>query len=233
VGHKRAAVLGVLAVIAILAIVMLSGLTGIPNTGYIPYNPTLAHSHVLLTPIAPYATPTRPLLNVINFGGGLASGYANATSSYIIGNDAYTFSGIFSPLFQQPAKYLLFAFFIVIAMILTDMVAIGSRSRYHGTEAATMCVLYPVAYLLVSYSFGATSSAVGCLVSFAIGLLFLSRALESQPAWTVVYSLDVRKEDLRMKFGDAFEDLSSETTRQKLSDVGNYEATKQELTDSP
>ncbi len=227
VGHKRAAVLSV---IAVLGIVMLSGLTGIPNTGYVPYNPAAAHAGVLLSPIANYTTPTHPLLNLLNFGGGLGSGYATATSGYVIGNDAYTFFGIFAPLAQQPAEYLLFAAFLVIGAILTDMVAIGSRSRYHGTEAAVMCSIYPVAYMLISYSFGTGISALACIGSFAVGLVFLF-ALESSGV-DVVYSLDVRKEDLRMKFGDAFEDLSSESTREKFSDIGNYESTKQELKDA-
>jgi hypothetical protein len=102
VGHKRAAIL---AVVCVLGIVMLSGLTGVQNSGYIPYNATAPHARVLLTPIGPYATPTRPLLNVFNVGVGLSSGYLNATSSYVISNDAYTFAGIFSPLAQQPVEY--------------------------------------------------------------------------------------------------------------------------------
>jgi hypothetical protein len=227
VGHKRAAVIGV---IAVLGIVMLSGLTGIHNTGYVPYDSTLPHQAVLATPIAVYATPSRPLLNVFNFGGGLASGYANATSSYLINYDAYAFSGMFSPLGDSPGQYLLFAGFLIITAILTDMVAIGSRSRYHGTEAGLMCSLYPFAYILISYLYGEPISLVMCIVSLAIGLAILF-ILETAGV-DIVYSLDVRKEDLRMKFGDAFEDLASETTRERFSDIGNYESTKRELTDS-
>ena len=227
VGHKRAAIL---AVVCVLGIVMLSGLTGVQNSAYIPYNATAPHARVLSTPIGPYATPTRPLLNVFNFGVGLSSGYLNATSSYVISNDAYTFAGIFSPLASQPTEYLLFAFLLVIAAMITDMIAIGSRSRYHGTEAAAVCSIYLLAYVLVSYSFGLPISILTALGSFAVGLIFLF-ALETAGI-EVVYSLDVRKEDLRMKFGDAFEDLSSESTREKFSDIGNYEATKQELKDA-
>jgi SpoVK/Ycf46/Vps4 family AAA+-type ATPase len=227
VGHKRAAVI---AVVAVLGIVMLSGLTGIPNTAYIPYNPTVAHASVLATPIAPYVTPTRPLLNVMNFDGGLASGYANATSGYVISNDAYTFAGILGPLSHNPVGYGLFAAFLVIATILTDMVAIGSRSRYHGTEAAIMCGVWPAAYVLVSSLYGESISILPCIGSLGLGMLFLFM-LETNGI-DIVYSLDVRKEDLRMKFGDAFEDLASETTREKFSDIGNYEATKKELSDA-
>ena len=93
-----------------------------------------------------------------------------------------------------------------------------------------MCGLYPAAYVLVSYSFGASVSLLACLGSFALGLVVLF-VLESFSI-EVVYSLDVRKEDLRMKFGDAFEDLSSESTREKFSDIGNYESTKKELQDA-
>jgi transitional endoplasmic reticulum ATPase len=227
VGHKRAAVLGVLAV---LFIVMLSGLTGVHNTGYIPYDPTASHQSVLATPVAPYVTPTKPILNVFNFAGGLGTGYVNATSSNLINDDSYAFYGLLSPLGYNPGEYLLFIGFLIMATILTDMVAIGSRSRYHGTEAGLMCSLYPFGYMFLSYLYGQSISFITCIISLAIGLIFLL-VLESAGI-DIVYSLDVRKEDLRMKFGDAFEDLSSETTRQKLSDVGNYEATKKELTDS-
>lgn len=227
VGHKRASVLAVLAVIMI---VMLSGLTGIPNTGYIPYNPAVAHAGVLKTPIGPYVTPTNPRLNVFDFESGMAKGYSIATSNYVVNNDAYTFSGIFAPLFYQPVEYMLFIFFLVITAIITDMVAIGSRSRYHGTEAAMVCFIYLFAYVMLSYSFGTGINLYAAIGSFVIGLVFLF-ALESSGI-DVVYSLDVRKEDLRMKFGDAFEDLSSESTREKFSDIGNYESTKQELKDA-
>ena len=48
----------------------------------------------------------------------------------------------------------------------------------------------------------------------------------------VVKALDVRKEDLRLKFGEAFEDLMASSPTEKFSDIGNYEATKKELHDA-
>ena len=94
-------------------------------------------------------------------------------------------------------------------------------------------VSWPFAYLLISFIYHASITAAGviaCIGSLALGLAAVF-ALEFAGV-DVVYSLDVRKEDLRMKFGDAFEDLSSESTREKFSDIGNYESTKKELKDS-
>jgi len=227
VGHKRAAVMGV---IAVLFVVMLSGLTGIPNTGYIPYNPATAYAKVLATPIAQYVTPTKPILNMFNFGSGLGAGYVNATSNYLITNDAYTFFGILAPLGDNPVGYSLFAAFLVIATIITDMLAIGSRSRYHGTEAALACSMYPFAYVLISFLYGEPVKLLGCVISLIVGVAFLF-VLEGL-GFDIVYSLDVRKEDLRLKFGDAFEDLASETTHERFGDIGNYESTKKELSDA-
>ena len=89
----------------------------------------------------------------------MASGYSTATSSYLIDNDAYTFFGLLSPLSHNPVGYLLFIAFLVITAILTDMVAIGSRSRYHGTESAMVCAIYPFAYLLISFIYHASITA--------------------------------------------------------------------------
>ncbi|MDE1865572.1 MAG: AAA family ATPase [Candidatus Micrarchaeota archaeon] len=231
VGHKRAAVIGV---IAVLGIVMLSGLTGYHNTGYIPYNPNVPHEAVNSTPIALYSTltPKRPLLTIFN-ANGIISGYASATNSNLINNDAYAFYGMFSPLGYEPAGYLIFIGFLVMTTILTDMVAIGSRSRYHGTEASLVCSIYPFAYILVTYLYGGSITSMVFLtsiISMVLGLGFIF-ALEASGI-DIVYSLDVRKEDLRMKFGDAFEDLASETTRERFGDIGNYESTKKELQDA-
>ncbi len=45
----------------------------------------------------------------------------------------------------------------------------------------------------------------------------------------VVKIIDVKKQDIRMKFGEAFEDLEAGNNSETFNDIGNYESTKKEL----
>jgi SpoVK/Ycf46/Vps4 family AAA+-type ATPase len=227
VGYKRASVI---ALIMVLGVVMLSGVTGIQNTAYIAYNPAAAHAAVSSSPIANYSVPDQKPLDLLDFWSGAATGYSTMASGTIVGYQSDMFASLFTPLFYKPVEYVLELVILIIAVFVSDMIAVNSRSRYHGTEAGLVCVLYPLAYLIASVSFSDKVLLLDPFASFAFGLLLLL-VVETNGV-DVVKALAVRKEDLRLKFGEAFEDLAAQDTKERFDDIGDYAATKKELKDA-
>lgn len=225
VGYKRGLVLTVLMV---LGIVMFSGVTGIQNTGYILYNASYAHTAIGTTGITPLLTPNKPMATLSSMGSDISQAYASFASGQALANITYEFDILIGALFIQAAAYaaeLLGMLGIVVAI---DFLAVNSRSKYKGTRATLAGVAFPVLYIaLANASSASYAQAFLPLVSYVVApaLLYL---LEMYGI-NIVKALDVRKQDIRLKFGEAFEDLEAGNASQTFADIGNYEATKKEL----
>ncbi len=110
-------------------------------------------------------------------------------------------------IFQQ-YSYLLSLVTLLVACFAIDFFATNLKSKYRGTESSIIALLYPMGYIAISYlSYGKFSNYTTALISFLIAPAMLY-ALESYNV-RVVKTLDIRKQDLRMKFGEAFEDLEA------------------------
>lgn len=225
IGHKRSLVL---AVLVVLGVVALSGMTGVHNMGYIPYDQVAAHTAVASLPLANYSVPVHPRPNLITFANATGTAESNIDNGYIFGYSSYSFVGLAEPLGSDVLSYLGFIAVLVVAIFGIDMFAVASRSRYKGTESTMVAVLYPISYAVLSGS-GAASDVLA-FSSFILGVAAIF-VLEFYGA-DVVKSLEVRKNDTRMKFGDAFESLSDQNSGDRFSGIGNYEATKKELFDA-
>ena len=227
IGFKRAAVMSVLVV---LLIVMLSGLTGVQNSAYVPFDASVAHAALFSRPMANDSVPNGHGFGLLGFAGGVGEAYQGMTSGGIVNGISYEFGNLLSPLGTDIFAYFAFMALLVAAVFVTDMMAVTSRSEYRGAAASLACVLYPIGFAALAGSSGGLVDMVGAFASFALGLLALFM-MEGYGV-DIVKALDVRKSDLRLKFGDAFEDLASEGAKERFSDIGNYEATKRELSDA-
>jgi transitional endoplasmic reticulum ATPase len=228
VGYKRAAFLGA---IFIIGIVMLSGVTGVQNSGYISYNATLAHSKLAGNPSLIYSVPNKTASTVLTFSGAAGTVAANLENQNVVGNMYAEFGGLFTSLEVEPLQYVSDLVGIIVIVMIIDSMAVASRSSFKGTEASLVGIGYPLLYFGLSGAFGPpVTSYILPVGSFLIAPTILY-ILELNKV-DIVKALDVRKEDLRLKFGDAFEDLMASSPSEKFSDIGDYEATKKELHDA-
>lgn len=222
-GFKRAAIVTVL---VILSVVALSGTMGVQNYAFLLYNATAAHAGIVMGPMAGYVTPSLPQLHFGDFFAGSSAAYATFTSQPVVSNLYVVFSALAEALARQPL-YLL-QLVVALAMAFTiDFFVVSRRSRFKGTEASLIGIVYPVVAVAVgAYAYSTPISAVPFL-SFAIapvGLAFLELYNIH-----IVKALDVRKQDVRMKFGEAFENLEQGNVNETFDDIGDYEPVKKEL----
>ena len=226
VGYKRAMVLST---IFVLGIVMLSAVTGVQNTAYISYNAQLAHMKVSNSAALNYSIPNKAAPNLFNFGASVGTVITNLKNQNVVGSMYSEFGAFFGALGVEPLQYLSDLIGLAIIVMFIDTMAVASRSNYKGTEASLIGLGYPGLFLAISTAFGNPigTNYILPLGSFLIAPAFLY-VLELYRV-DIVKALDVRKEDLRLKFGEAFEDLLAGGSNEKFSDIGDYEATKKEL----
>ena len=237
VGYKRALVL---TAVFVIGVVMISGVTGIQNSAYITYSASKAQSILaasassVLNPALNHSVRNNGLkqASLAGFGSGIGIVESNVGNLQII-NYMYTvFGEMAGALAVQPLYYLGdMAGLMVIAMLI-DGAAVASRSLYKGTEASLIGIGYPLLYLALAYANGSANIAVAVWPAISFVLAPAAVYVMELYGIGVVKALDVRKEDLRLKFGEAFEDLVASSPNEKFSDIGNYEATKKELRDA-
>ena len=226
VGYKRAMVL---AAIFVIGVVMLSTVTAVQNTAYITYDAHTAHTSMGNSPALNYSIPNKTAPNVFTFGSGISAVVANLNNQNVVSYMYVEFGELFGALIVQPLEYIPELIGIIVAVFVIDAAAVASRSAYKGTEASIVGIIYPLLYVAISSISGSGSNMVFVLAfgSFLIApaalyVLELNRI-------DIVKALEVRKEDLRLKFGEAFEDLMASSPSEKFGDIGDYEATKKEL----
>ena len=223
-GYKRAAIMVVLFV-ALVAI--FSGITGIQNYSYVLYN---AHSpqttsfqfqnetltHRQAVPLLDFSKEAK--LDAISLGSNLGTTEVSDVSGYAL------FRAV-----RDVKYYLPEAAVMALAVILIDQLSTKSRRRYRGTIASSAGILYPVSFILLAKLSGTAIGLQGIVepfVSFVLALAAVSVA--EYYDIDVVKALRMRQQDVRMKFGDAFESLDN-IESQHFKDIANYEYTKNEL----
>ncbi len=128
----------------------------------------------------------------------------------------------------NPIPYLIELAALIAIILFIDEYIASSRSRYKGTEASILAICYPISYLIISYVFSYNANtSIYLLISTAIAPILIY-VLESNGI-NVARALDVRKQDIRMKFGETFEDLQAESKHESFNDIGNYDNVKIEL----
>jgi transitional endoplasmic reticulum ATPase len=227
VGYKRAAVL---AVIFVIGVVMLSAVTGVQNTAYLSYNAQIAHTKVSNAPALNYSVPNKPHPNLFTIGSGFGTVFANMENQNVVGYMYSEFGALFAALTVEPLQYISDLIVLVVVVMFIDTAAVASRSIYKGTEASMIGIVYPLMYIALSVVFKNNFTYILPFGSFLIAPAFLY--IMELYRVDVVKALDVRKEDLRLKFGEAFEDLLATSPTEKFADIGDYEATKKELKDA-
>ena len=227
VGYKRGMVL---AAAAVIAIVMISGATGVQNTAYILYNAQLAHSKVQNASITQYLVPAKHMLTITQFGGGMGGALANFTSGPVISGVSSTLGVLVFSLATQPLQYGIQLIGLIVIVFAVESLAINSRSRYKGTKAVAFGIGYPLLYFIIGTVFNASITYILPLTSFAVAIAIVY-LLELYNV-NIVKAREVRKQDIRMKFGEAFEDLRGSEVSETFASIGNYEATKRELHDA-
>ena len=227
IGYRRAAIL---AAILVFAIVMASGVSGVHNTGYIIYNPQPVYAIVSNSSAVQYLTPGQHSLSLYKFIPGFASAVSTFISSGPINALPQTFNFMLFALTFQPLLYLTELAGLIAVVFAIDAAVIAIRSTFKGVKASLAGIGYPMLYIAISFLSKTPFSYLMPIVSFAIAPCALY-ILELYNV-NIVKALDVKKQDIRMKFGEAFEDLQSENFTGSFSDIGNYEATKKELHDA-
>ncbi len=223
VGFKRAVVVGVVVIIGIVA---LSGATGVQNSAFILYNATAAHAGIAGAQVAQYLTPSLPRLQVGNFFAASGVAYSTFTQQQVVNSIDTVFAALADSLAVQPAYLLQLGVTLAMAFLI-DLFVVTRRSKYKGTEASIIGLAYPAAVLGLSLYASIPVNYALPFVSFALAPAGLA-VLELYNV-RIVKALDVKKQDVRMKFGEAFEDLEQGNVTDTFESVGNYEAVKKEL----
>ena len=226
VGYRRAIIMSVLFV---MASVSGSALLGVNNYSYIAYSGIAAHKSFGNAAVLDYTQVTKPFIQFGTFFATTGKALGVFTSGHVIGiiSDAISLSVL--ALLQQ--YYYLFSLaFIIGTAVLIDSFATNLKSKYRGTMASLIGIGYPISYLLISSLTGQPFGTVNYLLPF-VSFIIAPAAIYVMESnnMKLVRTLDVRKEDLRMKFGEAFEDLESGNVSETFDSIGNYESTKEEL----
>ncbi len=227
IGFKRAALVYL---VVILGIAAFSGTIGLQNYGYVVYSASLAHVPIANNSIVHYIEPNRPILGIGTFSTGISNAYSRFINGTVLNSIPEVLGMLFQSMIEQPL-YLIQVIIAIITGFLIEFFAVNNRSRYRGTMAGMFGIAFPLSYIALSYisKVGFTNYMLP-LMSFAIAIAGIS--LLELYNFKVVKALDVRKQDIRMKFGEAFEDLESGNTNETFDDIGNYENVKKELRDS-
>jgi len=227
IGNKRA----VFAVaLSFLLIISLSAITDIQNSAYIAYNAADAHSYIGLSGVVAFDSDTNPLPTMANFIPTLSATVSTFLSQPITSQIPAVFGVVARSLGSGTPGFLLQLVILVGAVIAIDWFAVTSRSKRKGAIASMFGIAYPLSYVLLSGYTQYNVPAIIPLVSFVLApaVLYL---LETGGVG-IVMALNVKKQDIRMKFGESFEDLAGGDSSQTFDDIGDYEATKKELKDA-
>jgi SpoVK/Ycf46/Vps4 family AAA+-type ATPase len=229
-GAKRS----IIAVAITLAlIIMFSAVTGLQNTGYILYSAQQAHTAIINSSAigstaAIYDAPTKPGFSFFNFSAGLGTTISTFTN-YTITKQVPGLAQVFILSFMvNPITYAVQIFLLVIMIAAMDIFASNTRSKFKGLNTSFIGIIYPVSFII--FSNFSSINLLAVLMPFSSFILApIALYMLEYYEINVVKIIDVKKQDIRMKFGEAFEDLEAGNNPETFDDIGNYESTKKEL----
>lgn len=232
IGNRRAVVTLLLAMIVIVAF---SGITGVQNIGYILYNGQQAHATLASVQnnfqVLALDQAGKPALSTGSFGAGLSYTFSTFFSGAVTTLVPSVFGVIAQALALNPAGYILQVIILFAAIIGIDLMAVSSRSKFKGSYASAVGILFPVSFVALGAQVGISGIDYWMpFLSFFIApaLLYMFEYSGINP----VQALEVKKQDIRMRFGEAFENLSAGNVSETFDNIGNYDATKKQLKDA-
>ncbi len=227
VGRKRAIII---TIAFVLAVVGLSGTMNVQNSSYILYNASLMNS-TYESNITQSLHISKSMTSMQGFASNLSASFSAFSKGMLSSSASNTATMPFFALAVHPIPYILQLALFIVLIILVDSFASSSRMQYKGSISAALCIAYPL--ITIGVAAGMHLSVPYPLFMFISAIIapFFVYALEVQGI-SIVKSLDVKKQDIRMKFGDAFEDMQTEGSNESFSDIGDYESVKRELIDS-
>ena len=223
-GFKRSAIITTIAIIGIVAV---SGVFGVQNSAYILYNGAGAHIGLPIGNISEFLVMNKPQLHFFNIVNQSSAAFSNFASIQSAGEIDVVSGFMVNALYLQLYYLIQIAAFIAVGFAIEYM-ALNTRSKFKGTRASLIGVCYPIIY--VGLGTGLKLYAINYVapfVSFIILVIFVG-LLEFYNI-DVVKAMEVKKQDIRMKFGEAFEDLQEGNVSEKFDDIGDYDAIKKEL----
>ncbi|MGC8648867.1 MAG: AAA family ATPase [Candidatus Micrarchaeia archaeon] len=226
IGNKRA----ILTItVAVLAIVVFSGVTGIANAGYIIYNTQAAHQYLGIgyNKIITLDSVSNPA--PLNINVGINNAIASFTNSNTIALVPDVFSVLILSLLAGGILYIVELILLILIVMLIDWYATSHRSKFKGMFASFFGISFPLFYVLAIGFSGYTSQVPNYVPFFSFLIAPITFFVFEKNDINIVKALEVKKQDIRMKFGEAFEDLSSGTSSETFNSIGDYEQTKEEI----
>ncbi len=226
IGFKRSAIM---IIIVFVGIISFSATMGIQNNAYILYNASDAHSAIssgALNTTLQFTTVSGPRLTVSTFISGTGAAFKRFMDPKLLADITAIFAVLVAALLYKPVYTI--QFIIVVALFFSvETVAIRSRSKYKGARASTIGVVYPIVYGLLLAATGKPILPLIPLLSFVLApLAFFLMELYNID---IVKALEVKKHDIRMKFGEAFEDLQAEKPSETFDDIADYTTVKDDM----
>ncbi|MCL4371805.1 AAA family ATPase [Candidatus Marsarchaeota archaeon] len=222
VGFKRASIMFILVILGVAAF---SGTTGLNAVGITSYNGAAHYAKISAGNANLLTNLKLGQLSLVNFVPAFSKSINLFLSSAAMGSIDNTFVILVGAITSE-LSYLIALPIAILAAFVIEYLAINSRSKYKGSKASLAGIIFPVGYEIVAYFQGSGISPFP-FIGFAIAPLLLV-VMELYNVH-VVKALDVKKQDTRMKFGEAFEDLQQGNVHETFDDIGNYENTKEEL----
>ncbi len=225
-GFKRSAIV---VVVVFLSIIALTSSMGIQNNSYILYSTTKSLGRLGATGIGSslnytLVRGTRPTLSLL--GGATSNAAKVFLSQKLLGNISNIFILLGYGILQQPL-YIAEMLLVVGLTFLIEYIGVSERSKYRAVKASLAGIVYPVFFVGVSTSSLIRGTGEIALLSFLIAPIGIY-ILELYN-FDVFKALEVKKRDIRMKFGEAFEDLQVEGTNETFDDIAGYDDVKKEM----
>ena len=225
-GFRRSAVVLVLAVLSIVAI---SGVIGVSNHAYISYGISSAHKALTSNPITQYIYGNEPALTLSNFAPNVGKAYDEFVNSNVTNNISSAFFILLEPLAYNVSSYLTELAVLLLMAFIIDTVASSMRQKYKGTISSAISIAYPIAFIGIDKFFSVKINIHYLYIPLAVAIALIALYLLELFNIEIVKVLDIKKADIRMKFGEAFEDLAEGEASETFKSVANYEHTKEEL----
>ena len=223
IGMKRSLIATTL---AIMAIPVISALTGITAFAPITYNVAGFRSMTGATPAFQLLSPSKTMPTLSAFPSDMITGIESFLISY-----SYITEGIYLAFsaFAYGSAYILIQLVVWLVVVLSiSLYVMKHRSIYKSSESSLYALAILVVYAVLLYYLGGSITLLS-ISGFIVAPLFLL-ILEFNDI-DIVRVLDVMKRDFLSTFGESFEELSY-GVKESLSDIGNYDQTKNELTEA-
>jgi SpoVK/Ycf46/Vps4 family AAA+-type ATPase len=226
VGFKRGAIVAVLIFIGIIAF---SASMGIQNNAYIVYNTTKSIGSIgsgALGSSLSFTIASKGRLVLSDFVAKTGSGLGVFLSQKVLADISNIFVLLIALLFRQPLYLVQLA--VTIGMFFAiERLGISERSKYRAVKASILGIIYPVVFIALSPA--SLTNGIGEFAIFSFFICPLGVYLLELYNFDVFKALEVRKRDIRMKFGESFEDLQSEGTNETFDDIADYTEVKKEM----